>query len=270
MTRALRQDGAPLGPSLCRPGDGARRLANLGKRLVLQSVVVGCVVLSAIGAKELSAWMGARLGGREGAFVRTAAGASRVDGSVVAARTGDVALGVHAAPSGDELLREFLEWSRASASGASTLAPRATVEEFHEDASMRWFDARPVRRDRVVWMLVTAYSPDERSCEGSADGLTATLHCVTTNASLLVAADPKVFPYGTPLSIPGYGLGVGSAPDEPAIVPVLDCGGAIKGYRLDLLFPTHEEAIAWGTRVVPVTVWAYADGRPRPNPRHLR
>jgi hypothetical protein len=51
---------------------------------------------------------------------------------------------------------------------------------------------------------------------------------------------------------------------------VLDCGGAIKGFRLDLLYPTHEEARIWGVRFVPVTVWEYADGKPKPNPRRLR
>jgi len=37
------------------------------------------------------------------------------------------------------------------------------------------------------------------------------------------------------LRIPGYGT-----------VPVLDRGGAIKGARLDVFFPTHAEALKWG------------------------
>lgn len=135
------------------------------------------------------------------------------------------------------------------------------------DPDVRFFDGRPVRPARVIWMTVTAYSPDERSCPGTADGLTSTMHCVTTNGHLLVAADTSVLPYGSMLTIPGYGV---EGKGESTIVPVLDIGGAIKGQRLDLLFPTHEQALRWGVRVVPVTVWAYADGKPAPNPRRVR
>ncbi|MEZ6318545.1 MAG: 3D domain-containing protein [Phycisphaerales bacterium] len=153
-----------------------------------------------------------------------------------------------------------------------TPAPAPAVESFQAPAAIptadaptaetRWFDARPVRTARVVMMTVTAYSPDSRSCGEFADGQTATLHSVWTNGMRLVAADPKVFKYGTMLSIPGYA--------DDSVVPVLDCGGAIKGLRLDVMMPTHEQARAWGVRKVPVTVWEYADGDPAPNPREVR
>jgi 3D (Asp-Asp-Asp) domain-containing protein len=60
-----------------------------------------------------------------------------------------------------------------------------------------------------------------------------------------------MLPFGTLLSIPGY--------DNGAVVPVLDRGGAIKGARLDVLYPTHEIALEWGVQRLPVTVWEYAD-----------
>ena len=103
-------------------------------------------------------------------------------------------------------------------------------------------------------MLVTAYSPDERSCGDSADGITASGYSVWTNGMNLLAADTNVLPFGTLLTVPGYGN------DEP--VPVLDRGGKIKGHRLDALFPTHEAAMEWGTRRLDVVVWEYADGQP--------
>lgn len=59
-----------------------------------------------------------------------------------------------------------------------------------------------------------------------------------------VAADPKVYPFGTRLLIPGYGTGV-----------VEDVGGAIKGKHIDVWFPSHQTALNWGRRnlkVVPV------------------
>lgn len=130
------------------------------------------------------------------------------------------------------------------------------------DPTTRWFNGRPVRPARTIVMTVTGYSPDARSCGESADGLTATLHHVTTNAGKLVAADPRILPYGSIVSVPGYKGG--------GMVPVLDCGSAIKGYRLDALFATHEEAQRWGKKRIRVTVWEYADGKPRENPRRER
>jgi 3D (Asp-Asp-Asp) domain-containing protein/8-oxo-dGTP pyrophosphatase MutT (NUDIX family) len=58
-----------------------------------------------------------------------------------------------------------------------------------------------------------------------------------------VAVDPSVIPLGSRLGIPGYGVGVAA-----------DTGGAIQGARIDLWFPTTEQALAWGTRVVTITV----------------
>jgi 3D (Asp-Asp-Asp) domain-containing protein len=111
-------------------------------------------------------------------------------------------------------------------------------------------------------MTVTGYSPDERSCGDSADGITSSLHSVWTNGMKLVAADTSVLPLGSMVSLEGY--------DDGQVVPVLDRGGAIKGYRLDLLFPTHEQAREWGVKKMKVTVWEYADGRPAGNWREIR
>lgn len=115
----------------------------------------------------------------------------------------------------------------------------------------RWFDGRHVRPARVIIMRVTAYSPDARSCGKFADGQTATLNSVWTNAMRLVAADTDVLPFWSLVSVPGYA--------EGEVVPVLDRGAAIKGAELDVLFPTHEMARRWGVRSVPVTVWEYVD-----------
>ena len=132
--------------------------------------------------------------------------------------------------------------------------------EFGPD--VRWFNGRPVRPVRTMEMKVTAYSPDHRSCGIWADGKTATLHSVWTNAGALVAADTRLLPFGSLVSVPGY--------DGGRIVPVLDRGGAIKGHRLDVLYPTHRRALKWGVQDLPVVVWEYADGKPADNPRKLR
>lgn len=118
---------------------------------------------------------------------------------------------------------------------------------------VRYYDGRPLRAVRTIWMTVTAYSPDERSCGKWADGYTATNTSVWTNGMSLVAADTRILPFGSLLTVPGYSDG--------EVVPVLDRGGAIKGNRLDVLYPTHEIALQWGVRRIPVTVWEYADGK---------
>ncbi|PTX59147.1 3D (Asp-Asp-Asp) domain-containing protein [Melghirimyces profundicolus] len=65
-----------------------------------------------------------------------------------------------------------------------------------------------------------------------------------------VAADPRVFPIGTLLYIPGYGYGV-----------VADTGNAIQGRRLDLYFDTVEEVYKqWGKKRVRIYVIAKGDG----------
>lgn len=158
--------------------------------------------------------------------------------------------------------------ARPAAAAPAPATPKAKIDPLTMDASVRWFNGRAVRPVRKVWMTVTAYSPDARSCGESADGMTATLHSVTTNGHALVAADPRVLPYGSMISVPGYDLHPRTK--EARIVPVLDCGGAIKGNRLDVLMPTHEQARKWGVRRVQVTIWGYADGSPRENPRKLR
>lgn len=130
------------------------------------------------------------------------------------------------------------------------------------DTSVRFFNGRAVKPGKTMWMVVTAYSPDERSCAGTADGITASNHHVLTNAHRLVAADTRILPLGSMISIPGY--------DAGQIVPVLDRGGAIKGNRLDVLFPTHEQARKWGVKRLKVTVWEYADGQGKDNWRKIR
>lgn len=66
-----------------------------------------------------------------------------------------------------------------------------------------------------------------------------------------IAADPKVFPIGTLLYIPGYGYGV-----------VADTGSAIKGRRIDLYFDTIKQVYEqWGKRTVEVRVLKKGNGK---------
>jgi 3D (Asp-Asp-Asp) domain-containing protein len=59
-----------------------------------------------------------------------------------------------------------------------------------------------------------------------------------------IAADTARYPFGTVMQVEGYGFG-----------RVEDRGGAIKGDRIDLFFPSHGEALQWGRRRLPVRIW---------------
>ncbi len=118
-------------------------------------------------------------------------------------------------------------------------------------AQTHYFNGRPLRPIKIQRMRVTAYSPDEKSCGKWADGVTASGFSVWTNGGKLVAADTRLLPFGSIITVPGYHDG------KP--VPVLDRGGRIKGHRLDVLYPTHQRAIKWGKQMLAVTFWEYAD-----------
>lgn len=141
--------------------------------------------------------------------------------------------------------------SPANQSGPTAL-PESAVGHYTPPAGFeRYYAGRPLRRAQTMSMRVTAYSPDERSCGDFADGITASSSTVWRNGMQLVAADTSVLPFGTLISVKGYANG--------EVVPVLDRGGKIKGMRLDVLFPTHEEALQWGVHAIDVVVWEYAD-----------
>jgi 3D (Asp-Asp-Asp) domain-containing protein len=91
---------------------------------------------------------------------------------------------------------------------------------------------------------VTAYCPCEKCCGKWSDGVTANGHVIQP-WDRFVAADKRV-PFGTRLKIPGYNNG------NP--VRVLDRGGAIKGNRLDVFFPTHQEALNWGVQNLEIEI----------------
>lgn len=106
--------------------------------------------------------------------------------------------------------------------------------------------ARVARGPRVITMEVTAYCPCSKCCGKGAHGVTASGLRVSHNNGRFVAADTSVLPFHTKLIIPGY------AGEQK--VEVLDRGGAIKGNRLDVYFPTHRQAIEWGRRKIDVIV----------------
>jgi hypothetical protein len=60
-----------------------------------------------------------------------------------------------------------------------------------------------------------------------------------------IAADTRYYTFGTRMNVPGWGWGV-----------VEDRGGAIKGPdRIDLFHKSHNDALEWGRKTLPVEVF---------------
>lgn len=89
---------------------------------------------------------------------------------------------------------------------------------------------------RVLSVRATAYTPYDPGCTG----ITAT---GTKAGKGTVAVDPRVIPLGSKVYVPGYGVAIAA-----------DTGGAIKGNKLDVCYPTLREAYTWGVKNVNIYV----------------
>ena len=101
------------------------------------------------------------------------------------------------------------------------------------------------RHTRIVMMQVTAYCSCKKCCGPETIGITASGKHISYNSGKFAAADTSILPFGTKILVPGY--------DERP-VEVIDRGGAIMGNRLDMFFPSHEEALMGGRQMIAVTV----------------
>lgn len=88
---------------------------------------------------------------------------------------------------------------------------------------------------KVLSVSATAYTTERQSWKRTATGTTARVGAI--------AVDPKVIPYGTRMYIQSADGSIlyGVATAE-------DCGGAIKGNKVDLFFNTYNECIQFGVR----------------------
>ncbi|HOO90291.1 MAG TPA: 3D domain-containing protein [Syntrophales bacterium] len=95
--------------------------------------------------------------------------------------------------------------------------------------------------ERKYWCIgppVYAYGPHkgERKEVGiTADGTEAEYGTI--------AADARLYPFGTRMYVPGYGWG-----------EVHDRGRAITGNHIDVFFPDRDDALRWGRQYLKVTI----------------
>jgi 3D (Asp-Asp-Asp) domain-containing protein len=126
----------------------------------------------------------------------------------------------------------------ATTTGADTVSPSAVNESV--------MNAAPQQRSQwqTVRMRVTAYCACRRCCGKFSDGITASGHKIRRGDTF--AAADKRYSFGTEMVVAGYNK------DKP--IKVLDRGGAIRGNKLDVFFPTHKKARKWGVKYIDVKV----------------
>lgn len=89
---------------------------------------------------------------------------------------------------------------------------------------------------------VTAYCSCAKCCGKWADGITASGKPVRWG---VIATDWRALPKGTRVQIQGF---------PRTTFVALDIGGAIKGKRIDIWYPSHRKALKFGRRKLRVTV----------------
>lgn len=87
---------------------------------------------------------------------------------------------------------------------------------------------------------LTAYCKENypHICNNGSSNSTATGAVPTVGRT--IAVDPSVIPYGSQVIINGH------------TYVAEDCGGAIKGNKIDILFETHKEALRFGVQYAEV------------------
>lgn len=60
---------------------------------------------------------------------------------------------------------------------------------------------------------------------------------------MVIAVDPRVIPLGSMVEIPGYGIFIAG-----------DTGGAIKGNKIDIHFPSVQQANNFGRKTITINI----------------
>lgn len=119
-----------------------------------------------------------------------------------------------------------------------------TVAPLPEDAYLETMDEPAVvvepKTPSLGEFKLTAYCTCEKCCGKWADGVTYTGTQATPGRT--VAVDPDVIPLGSKVSINGKEY------------TAEDIGGAVKGNRIDVLFPTHQDALNFGVQYAEVAI----------------
>lgn len=143
---------------------------------------------------------------------------------------------------------QFVSAIAAPAAAQEKKNPTASKASKHRDASQ-------AAAGQIVRVLATGYTAGVESTGKRPGhpqyGITYSGVKVRRGKLSTIAADPKLFPIGTVLFIPGYGYGI-----------VADTGARIKGHKIDLYFPSTKQVYReWGKRTVDVRIVKRGTGK---------
>lgn len=147
--------------------------------------------------------------------------------------------------------RNGKEVSRKLLSAKVTVEPTTEVVQQGTRRLLVTSRGETLRFKKVIEMKATAYynSYSETGKKPGSPGFGITASGMKTKKGV-VAVDPRVIPLGTRLyiesmqnGVPSYGYSIAA-----------DTGGAIKGNKIDVFFPTRQEVMNWGVRKVKVYV----------------
>src|SRR4051794_7826999 len=126
------------------------------------------------------------------------------------------------------------------ASGAKAVKKAAAPKKMAKSVAKT-----PSRSDtgNVVKEFTVSASAFTASCNGCS-GVTKTGINLKSNPDMkVIAVDPSVIKLGTKVHVEGYGYAIAG-----------DTGGAIKGNKIDVFFPTKEAAYKWGRKKVKIKI----------------
>lgn len=236
--RALYEEGAPPDAIAVLLGsaslsDAISRLDDLERTAVLDHQAVA----DSKAARARLASLDAQLAGRAAELDALELQASRTAASLAAARAARV--GYIASLQARQRLKAS-QIARLSAAAQSGVRRSSTIEA----------QSAPAPAPAPASAAAPAPAAAPTAPVGNTLTVTATGYSLTGTTSTglpvgwgVAAVDPAVIPLGSRLSIPGYGEAVAS-----------DTGGAVQGATIDLWFPTAAQALAWGRRVVTITL----------------
>lgn len=124
---------------------------------------------------------------------------------------------------------------------SDTIQPKQQLKITTEKASKN--PSRSDSEDKVVKEIVVSASAFTANCNGCT-GVTSTGINLKKNPDVkVIAVDPKVIKLGTKVHVEGYGYAIAG-----------DTGGSIKGNKIDVFFPSKNEAYKWGRKNVTIKI----------------
>lgn len=98
----------------------------------------------------------------------------------------------------------------------------------------------PTGAEGEMVVTATAYTA---YCEGCSGTTAIGIDLRTNPNQKVIAVDPNVIPLGSKVWVEGYGEAIAG-----------DTGGAIKGNKIDVFIPSHDQAMQWGVKKVKVKI----------------